>query len=522
MNWGKYSHLLEPLPKKRELPSLQEVNDVLSLKSLRHFIEQAWRQVETRPFVPGWHIDAICDHLEAVSRGQIRKLIINMPPRHMKSLGVSVFWSAWEWLHSPQTQWLFSSYAESLSVRDSVKCRRLIQSPYYQRLLGEFQPDMVLVGDQNTKIRFENNFGGYRLATSVDGSNTGEGGDRLVVDDAHNVREVESPTQRLSTLEWWDLVMSTRLNDQKTGAIVIIMQRSHENDLVGHILDREKDWETLILPARYEGENRCQTSLKFVDPRTEMGEPLFPARFGDKELKDLESHLGEYGSASQLQQRPAPRHGGMFKIERVKLIRAFDRNMIADSVRYWDKAATEAGGCNSAGVLIHRLKKDQADALGYEYLVEDVVAGQWSTDTREARIKQTAELDKEMAESFVAHTQVKIWIEQEPGSGGKDSAFNTIKNLSGFPVSADRVTGDKVTRAEPFAAQVNIGRVACLIGDWTDQFLGELELFPMGRMKDRVDAGSGAFNKLNERTMKAAGVWGSTSNATIYRMRGAR
>lgn len=492
--------------KQEQLPvTLEQVEDALAYKSLRHFTEATWRQVETRPFVPGWHIDAICEHLEAVTRGQIRKLIINMPPRHTKSLGVSVFWPAWEWLDQPWTQWLYSSYAETLSIRDSVKCRRLIQSPIYQRYLMQFQPDFVLMGDQNAKSRYDNCFGGYRLATSVDGSNTGEGGDRLVVDDAHNIRDVESPVKRLSVLEWWDQVMSTRLNDQKTGSKVIIMQRSHENDLVGHILEQEDDWELLILPARYEGENRSKTSLHFVDPRKEIGEPLFPARFGEVELKELEKHLGQYGSAGQLQQRPTPREGGMFKIDKIRLVKGFDRHHILESVRYWDKAATEAGGCNSAGVLMHQIKPGAN--LGYDWLIEDVVFGQWSTSQRETRIKQTAELDEGRTKEIVGGVPIRIGLEQEPGSGGVDSTYMTIKNLTGFPVFVEKVGTDKVTRAEPFSVQVDNGCVGVLVREWTDDYLQELELFPNGKFKDRVDASTGAFNAMARRFTKKAGTW---------------
>ena len=165
--------------KKVQFPTMEELDGELAYRSLNHFIKQLWPQVDPSDYVPGWHIDAICEHLEAVTRGEIKRLVINIPPRHMKSLAVGVFWPAWEWLRNPAEQWLFASYAESLSIRDSVKCRRLIQSPSYQALLSNFQPDLVLTGDQNTKIRFENNFGGYRLATSVGGALTGEGGGKI-------------------------------------------------------------------------------------------------------------------------------------------------------------------------------------------------------------------------------------------------------------------------------------------------------------------------------------------------------
>jgi hypothetical protein len=223
-----------------------EIDRELAKRSLREFVCLAWEIVEpSTPFVPGWHIDAIIEHLEAVTRGQIRNLLINVPPRHMKSLLVSVFWPAWEWIRFPERRWLYSSYAASLSTRDSVKCRRLIESPWYQRLFGSI---FTLTSDQNTKGRFDNNRSGYRLSTSVGGAVTGEGGDRIVCDDPHNVQEADSDSVRKGTLDWWDMVMSTRMNDPKTSSKVLVMQRCHQQDLSGHLLE-QGGIEHLCLPA---------------------------------------------------------------------------------------------------------------------------------------------------------------------------------------------------------------------------------------------------------------------------------
>jgi hypothetical protein len=227
-----------------------EIDREMATRSLGEFVRQAWPIVEpSTPFVPGFHIDAIVEHLEAVTRGQIRNLLINVPPRHMKSLLVSVFWPAWEWIRWPERRWLFSSYAASLSIRDSLKCRRLIESPWYQARWGD---RFALTSDQNTKTRFDNSRSGYRIATSVGGTATGEGGDRIVCDDPHNVGEVASDSVRKGALEWWDVVMSTRVNDPKTSAMVIVMQRCHQRDLSGHLLEKG-NFEHLCLPAEYEG-----------------------------------------------------------------------------------------------------------------------------------------------------------------------------------------------------------------------------------------------------------------------------
>src|SRR5215472_12763100 len=230
----KNSDSFAPLLKR---PSLRaEIETELASRSLREFVRQAWHVVEpSTPFVPGWHIDAIIEHLEAVTRGQIRNLLINVPPRHMKSLLVSVFWPAWEWIRHPERRWLYSSYAASLAQRDSVLCRRLIESPGYQQRWGRV---FSLTSDQNTKGRFDNSRTGCRLTTSVGGAVTGEGGDRIVCDDLHNVQEAESDSIRKNTVDWFDVVMSTRVNNPKTAAKVVVMQRCHQQDLSGHLLEQ--------------------------------------------------------------------------------------------------------------------------------------------------------------------------------------------------------------------------------------------------------------------------------------------
>ena len=448
----------------------------LAERHLRDFVSEAWHVVEpTTPFLPNWHLDAICDHLEAVSRGEIRNLLINIPPRFMKSLAVAVFWPVWSWVSCPSTRWLFSSYTQALSIRDSLKSRRLIDSPWFQR---HWADRFRLTGDQNAKQRYENDHTGYRVATSVDGSATGEGGDCVVVDDPHNVREGESVLRREAAMIWWDEVMSTRLNDPETGSKVIVMQRIHEQDLAGHVLE-QGGYEHLCLPLEYEPDRKCVTSIGFQDPRTEDGELLWPERVGPDARADYERVLGQYAYAGQMQQRPAPRQGGMFPVERFKIVKAPPCKRVATR-RGWDKAGTEGGGAFTAGVKMSKLEDGS-------FLVEDVVRGQWSAGRREETIKQTAELDGR---------RVKVSVEQEPGSGGKESAEATVANLAGFVCELDRVTGDKETRAEPYAVQVEASNVLLLEGDWNKAYIEEHRSFPAGKFKDQVDAGAQVFNFL--------------------------
>ena len=492
-----------------------------------------WSAVEPVDFISGWHLEAISEHLEAVLRGDIHRLIINIPPRHCKSLLTAVFFPAWCWLHNPGLRFLFSSYAQTLSTRDSVKCRRIIKHPRYmevfayanqrynrtvanvcaERGISENEMSMWmrnkrfdLQEDQRNKIRYDNNYSGYRIATSVDGALTGEGGDIIIIDDPHNVRETESDAKRTAVLDWFDSAMVTRLNDRRTGAFVIIMQRVHEADLTGHLLAKESGWEHLIIPARYETDGKKSvTSLGWEDPRREDGEIIWPERFPGTILDQIESDMTEYDIAGQHQQRPAPREGGMFKPDgRVEIYPVLP-GKIVKMLRYWDKAATKAPtgimgarkldvqlskGKFTAGVLMAQLDDGR-------FCVMDVVREKVDPTTRENLILQTAKLDG---------GETEVWVEQEPGSGGKESAEGTVSNLAGFIVKYERVTGEKEVRAEPFAVQVNAGNVCMLRGDWNRAFLREMRTFPRGRYKDQIDAAGGAFNKLCGR--KRGGVWG--------------
>ena len=288
--------------------------------SLYLFLTQAWKYIDASPWTDGWPIEAVAEHLQAVVDGDIRRLIINIPPRCGKSSITSVAFPAWTWAQperrptsGPGVQFLHASYAQQLTLRDSVKCRRLIESPWYQGYWGE---RFKLNSDQNTKSRFSNDQGGERLITSVGAAVTGEGGSIIVVDDPNAASEAFSEATIRSTIEWWDGAMSTRLNDPKTGAFVIIQQRLAEDDLTGHIQERESDgWTQLILPMRYEPDRAIPTKIGWSDPRKTAGELLWPERFGDTEVTILEKQLGPFIAAGQLQQRPEPAGGGVIKRE---------------------------------------------------------------------------------------------------------------------------------------------------------------------------------------------------------------
>lgn len=460
---------------------------------------QAWHVLEpATKFIDNWHLYAMCEHLEACYRGEIKNLIINVPPRHQKSLLVSVFFPMWVWTMKPSTRWIYASYSQDLSTRDSLKCRNLIRSPWYRELYGHV---FHLTSDQNVKTKFENNKTGFRQATGVGGFGTGEGAEFLVADDPHKVQEAESDVELENVYIWWTETMSSRFNDPENFCQIIVMQRVHEKDLSGRMLARDYGYEHLCIPFRYEDTEQARsrvTCLGWKDPRTVDGELIDKVRFSEETAAKFEKKLGAYGAAGQLQQRPAPRSAGIFRRSDFQVRRVLPHNIVR-IVRYWDKAFTEGGGAYTVGVLMGITAND-------DYWMLDVVRGQWESKGRDDVILATARWDNENF-GFV-----ETYFEQEPGDTGKSSVRILRKKLKGFHSEGDRPTKDKVLRARPLSSQVQGHNVYLLESipeareeqekyfrdraDWNEDFLAEYEKFPRGTYKDQVDAGSGAFTKL--------------------------
>ena len=474
----------------------------LAEDSLADFIRIGWPTIDPADYLANWHIDAIADHLEAVANGQCRRLIIMMPPRHMKSLSVNVAFPPWVWaqrkrspLTGPGVAFLSTSYAQSLSVRDNVKSRRVIESGWYREGWGD---RFNLTSDQNTKVRFENDKGGYRIASSVDGTATGDGGDIIIIDDPISAKDALSTTVLAGTSEWLDLTMSTRLNDPKTGAYIIVMQRLNERDPVGHVLERAKqeggeEWTVLCLPARYEPDH------PFVfagDTREAPGQLLWPERMGEKEVRSLEVSLGQYGTAGQLQQRPAPRSGGMFDRSNFEIVDAAPADL--EQVSAWDFAGTVPEPGQDPDWTV-RVRMGRQRSTGFFYVL-NVLRFQGTPAKVESSLINTASQDGR---------KCRIRIPQDPGQAGKAQAQQFVRMLAGYAVKAVPPTGSKIDRATPFSAQVEAGNVKLVKGDWIEPFLQEVELFPFAKHDDQVDAAADAFNEL------AAGSKGSAWLATL-------
>lgn len=304
--------------------------------SLRDFVRDVWPWIDSSEYLSCWAIDAVCEHLEAVTEGEILRLLINQPPRTAKTTITSICWPAWTWARSdisflsgPQVRFLCASYNERLSFMNANKSRRLLLSPFFKQYWGE---RFSLTQDQNNKSQFDNTKGGSRLSTSVGGSLLGLGGDIINVDDPHNTeteRVIETDADRNKVESWSKELFSTRLNDPKRSAIVVNMQRLHEEDLSGLILksreEHGEEWTNLCIPMEYDSGRSYVTVIlpgqdeEWNDPRTREGELMWPERFGPAEVKRLKDNLGPYLASGRLQQLPVPKGGGILQREWWKL-----------------------------------------------------------------------------------------------------------------------------------------------------------------------------------------------------------
>ena len=418
---------------------------------------------------------------------RIQNLVINIPPGTAKSRIVSVYFPAWVWLRCPTWRAIFLSANPRVALRDSMLCRDLIASDWYQRHFDpQWATEWEISKDQDAKSNFKNTQGGWRQAMGFFSRITGERGDAIVVDDPHDADEVKSDVRREAVLERWDNAIGNRLNDLRCSLRLGIMQRVHVKDWSGHVLT-QGGWEHLCLPMEFERVRACRcpsctrgyTSIGWKDPRTNEGELLFPQRFTPAVLAAERVRLQPVGYAGQMQQRPAPKEGSFFKVGKLIVEKAAPAGL--KLIRAWDLAATEGSGAFTAGV-----KMGGPDVNGLFWIV-NVRRGQWGTDTRNENIRAAAIGDGRL---------VRIHGPQDPGSGGKDTAVAFTKLLAGFSVKTEPVSGDKEVRADPFSAQVNAGNVRLVEGEWNADYIEELRLFPKGTYKDQVDASSDAFAEL--------------------------
>jgi predicted phage terminase large subunit-like protein len=435
-------------------------------RNLPAFIEQAWHVTEagTR-YIDNWHIHLIGEYMQAVNSGQIRRLIINMPPRHMKSIEATVCYPAWTWTRNPEKRFIKISYADTLSRKHNVLTRDIICSPWFRKNWGEV---FALKDDVNRQNEFKNTKNGFMFSTSVGGSLTGEGGDVIIIDDPQDPDAANSEAERNSTVAFFRNKLLTRLNDPQKGAIIIIMQRLHENDLTGHILTEGLNYEHLCLPALAPERTIVNFPVSGKKIIREEGDMLNPKRFNKEVLDDLKRSMGSVQFAGQFQQTPVPDEGIIFKREWLnKRYRELPAG--AQIIQSWDlpfKNSEASAKC--AGIVMAR--------KGAELFFVDCVNDKMSFTDSVAAIKSLT----------AKHPRARAKVVEDKANGPAIISF-LQKDIPGMIPFNPK--GSKEDRALSVAPYFEAGNVYFPDGaHWVSDLTTDLRSFPNGRFKDTVDA----------------------------------
>lgn len=436
--------------------------------SLPEYIKQVWPTIEpgTR-YIPNWHIDCIGEYLEAVDRHEIKRLIINLPPRHMKSLETTVCFPTWSWLQSPWKRFIKVSYSDVLSRKHNILSRDIITSPWYQ---GNWGDRFKLKGDVNRQNVFENDHHGMMFSTSTGGALTGEGGDVIIVDDPQNPIMANSGSEREASINFFKNTLQTRLNDPKTGAIIIIMQRLHENDLTGYILSEGLDYVHLCLPAIAEQRTVVHFPITNREVVREEGDLLNPSRFDRASLDNLKKSMGSLQFAGQFQQTPAPAGGIIFKRE--WLTQFFKQPpSLPMLIQSWDQPFTKSeGSAKCAGVVMGRRGADlyMLDLVNEKMEFTESVAAMRTLSGKWPKARAKVVENKANGPAIVSLLKKEIpgLVEFNPRGSKEERALSIT----------------------PYLEAGNLHLPDPATHPWVHDFIEDLLRFPKGTYKDTVDA----------------------------------
>jgi predicted phage terminase large subunit-like protein len=416
--------------------------------------------------------------------GKRPKMAVMAPPQHGKSLAATDF-ITYVAGRDPNLKIIYASFSDQLGERTNRDVQRIMRSPEYINIFGRTRLDIPGWSTNTTLIEFGDFKGSFRN-TTVEGQINGLELHLGIIDDPHKGRnEALSQSNRDRIWNWFADDWLARFH--KDAGMLAIMTRWHVDDMLGRFIERFPEITILRYPAVAEVDEIHVTKLG--THHRKKGEALFPEwkpldfLFERQKTQTAASWAGEY------QQSPIVQGGGILPIDKLKVMPHWapqGSTEIMASIRFWDKAGTEKGGNYSAGVLMHALRDGR-------YVISHIARAQWGAYERERNIRQYAEDDARV------FTNYEIGLEQEPGSGGKESAENTVRNLAGYATYVDKVTGSKEVRANPFAAMVQNSQVLLIAGDWVENFKRECEAFPNGQYDDQVDACSGGFNRLAQR-----------------------
>jgi len=509
--------LPRPIDKVATLRAIEKRKCEMSLAS---FVKAAWSVIEPgQPYVHGWHIDFICAHLEAITDGDLNgdgtfynRLLVNVPPGTMKSLLIGVFWPAWEWgpRNMPNMRYVCASHSLELAIRDSLRMRRLVTDEWYQ---GHWGDRVTITGDQNAKAKFETTATGSRQACAFTGI-TGYRGDRVIIDDPHSVDDANSDAKREGVTTLFKEAVTSRLNNPDQSAIVVVMQRLHERDTSGVILEKDMGYDHIMLPMRFDPNRACVTSLGYADPREIDGELLFEDRFPLHVVERDEAAMGPYATAGQYQQSPEPRGGGIVKDQWWQPWSASEYPPIEYIVAALDTAYTtksendpsaltvwgvfSASGTQEATRMVDRYGRpietasaSQSEALGATAKVMLMYAWQDRLEIGDLVVK---------VEDICARMKVDtLLIENKAAGHSVAQELRRVFNSAKFGVQMyDPKTLDKVARLYSIQHIFSEGMVFAPNKDWAEMVIRQTSSFPRGAHDDLVDTVSMGLKHLRD------------------------
>ena len=438
-------------------------------RSLGAFIRQAWSVIEPgTTYIDNWHIELIAEHLQAVNSGEIRRLIINIPPRHMKSIEATVCYPVWTWIQHPEKRFIKVSYSDALSRKHNILSRDIINSPWYQQ---NWSDRFHLKYDVNRQNEFENNHHGMLYSTSVGGAITGNGADVIIIDDPQNPIMANSETERQNSIDFFKNTLQTRLNNPKTGAFIIIMQRLHENDLTGYILSEDLGYTHLCLPAEAPERTVITFPVSKKQIVREEGDILNPQRFDHEVIESLKKSMGSLQYAGQFQQVPAPAEGVIFKREWLHNFYSDGAAPSTQDIQSWDMAFTKSeGSAKVAGFVMGRHHADIyiKDLVNDKMTFTESVAAVRTLSGKWPRVRAKVVENKANGPAIVDLLKKEIpgMVEFNP-KGSKD---------------------ERAISVTPYFEAGNIHFPDPKTHPWVDDLIRDLLMFPKGTYKDTTDA----------------------------------
>lgn len=417
-----------------------------------------------KDFLNNWHIELIAKYLKACQDGDIKRLIINIPPRHLKSISVAVAFPAWLLGHNPSERILCASYSQNLALKHSLDCRAVVQHPFYKELF----PETILVDDQNTKSKFMTTERGFRYATSVGGTATGEGGNFLIIDDPLSANNSYSEAFRNTANQWFDQTFSTRLDDKKKGCIIVVMQRLHEDDLTGHLLAKE-GWEHLKIPLVAEEDETY--SIRGYEYKRKEGELLHEERMGHQEVIQAKIDSGDKGFSGQYQQSPVAAGGNIIKNEWIRTYKE-----LPHVKRYswsWDTA----------------IKVGQENDYSVGTLWAECETGYYLIDLFRQKIEYP-ELRKSVNMLYNKQKTSEVLVEDKASGQQIVQDFKRIGTMPVIAVMPGKdMPNDKEGRMHLVSGLFEAGKIFIPEdAEWAFDFIKEMTQFPNGKHDDICDS----------------------------------